>query len=443
MRSEAKVGLIVFSSIVTIIVIYWFLRGFQLEAASYPLYANFKDVQLLDRGAAVRMAGVRIGTVRHIDLTSDRTARVMMRIRRKYRIPRGTVATTTSGGLIGDQYVELTPGPGPGYHKPGDTVKTRQLVQLDDLMDQVGSIVTDLKGTTSAIRKILQDPELVKAAIGDLQAAAEEVAGAAREAKEMISDSRPEIASILDNAERITGKVAGISAQMDRILAQGGAEDIQAILANAAEASGRLATTSERLEKLASNQQLEENILATATNAREISERVNRMLDRLEKFTDRASRKRPSMEPKRPAEPLRSEGLRLDLLGNTGRGELRMDINYDFRFPAFLGFRPDPRDFYRIGLHNLGEDTGLNLQAGKILDNRSLFRYGLYASRVGVGYDRWLRENLSLHTDLFGLNDPQLEMRALYGVSPRWGLWLGATDLLDEKDVLFGARLNW
>ena len=63
LRNEAKVGLIVCAGIIILIAIYWFLGGLGLRASSYPIYAIFPNAQKLDKGAVVRMAGVKIGVV--------------------------------------------------------------------------------------------------------------------------------------------------------------------------------------------------------------------------------------------------------------------------------------------------------------------------------------------------------------------------------------------
>ncbi len=87
LRSEAKVGLIVFVGIVALIMAYWFLGGWSLRASSYPIYALFSDARTLDKGADVRMAGVKIGGVNHIGLTSTSKARVDIDIRNGNEMP--------------------------------------------------------------------------------------------------------------------------------------------------------------------------------------------------------------------------------------------------------------------------------------------------------------------------------------------------------------------
>jgi phospholipid/cholesterol/gamma-HCH transport system substrate-binding protein len=446
MRPEAKVGLIIFAAIAVLVIVYWFLGGLAMRAASYPLYAEFDDVQILSRGSAVRLAGVRIGVVDAITLTEDKRARVTMRIQRDYEVPVGSQATVTSGGLIGEPYIEITPGEGPGMLQPEDTIATRDVVRLDQLIQEVGGLVEDLRGATAGIRTVFEDPDVtgsIKATVRDLSQAAGSVAAAAEEIRTIAAENRPQIASIARNIDEASRRTLLLTEQVQRMLAGVDlrTDDIPEILANAREATASLARASTGLEELATDPQLAEDIRATAAEARNVAERTGRLVERVEDYVDRvATRGIPSLPAPRP---LRGRGLTVDATYNVGNDNLRVDLNYDFRLPMLLGLGMDPQDFFRVGLFDVTEDARINLQQGRLLDNGAAFRYGLYASRLGVGYDWRLAANPSLHVDLFGLNDPQLEVRALYDISPRWGLWLGVTDVFGERDLLIGTRLKW
>lgn len=446
MRPEAKVGLIIVAAIAVLVVVYWFLGGLAMRADSYPLFAEFDDVQILSRGSAVRMAGVRIGVVDAITLTQDKRARVTMRIQRDYEVPVGSQATVTSGGLIGEPYIEITAGEGSGTLEPEDTIDTREVVKLDKLLQEVGGLVEDMRGTTAGIRMIFEDPEVtqgIKATVRDLSQAADSVAAAAEEIRIIAAENRPQVASIARNIDEASRRTLLLTEQVQRIVAGVDlrTDDIPEILANAREATASLAKASAGLEDLATDPQLAEDIRATASEARSVAERTGRVIERVEEFAERVTRR--GIPPIPTPRPLGGTGLSIDAMVNASTDNLRLDLNYDFQLPGVLGLGTEPQDFFRVGLYDITEDARINLQQGRLLDNRAAFRYGLYASRLGVGYDWRLAANPSLHIDLFGLNDPQLEVRALYDISPRWGLWLGVTDLFDDRDLMIGTRLKW
>ncbi len=83
-----------------------------LRGETYQVLARFENVGDLKLRAPVTMAGVTIGRVTGISFDSDRLdAQVTMRISAAFdRIPDDTDASILTAGLIGGQYIGLSPG---------------------------------------------------------------------------------------------------------------------------------------------------------------------------------------------------------------------------------------------------------------------------------------------------------------------------------------------
>ncbi len=83
-----------------------------LRGETYQVVARFENVGDLKLRAPVTMAGVTIGRVTGIAFDSERLdALVTMRISANFdRIPDDTDAAILTAGLIGGQYIGLTPG---------------------------------------------------------------------------------------------------------------------------------------------------------------------------------------------------------------------------------------------------------------------------------------------------------------------------------------------
>src|SRR5699024_6741552 len=80
------------------------VEGYELNAS----FANIRDLQV---GAPVNMAGVRIGRVTDIHLDQQTFEAVgVMRIEHQYDLPCGSGASILTMGLLGNQYVGVTPG---------------------------------------------------------------------------------------------------------------------------------------------------------------------------------------------------------------------------------------------------------------------------------------------------------------------------------------------
>ncbi|KGN33781.1 ABC transporter substrate-binding protein [Knoellia sinensis KCTC 19936] len=86
--------------------------------------AVFTDVTGLAKGHEVRIAGVRVGTVKDIKVAGDRThADVTFDVLSSSTLTRGTVATIKYRNLVGERYIALTQGPGEATAlKDGDTI---------------------------------------------------------------------------------------------------------------------------------------------------------------------------------------------------------------------------------------------------------------------------------------------------------------------------------
>ena len=78
----------------------------------YRLQARFENVGSLKVRAPVTIAGVRVGRVEVIDFDQQRfEALVTLRIDPRYQqIPEDTIASIFTAGLLGEQYISLSPG---------------------------------------------------------------------------------------------------------------------------------------------------------------------------------------------------------------------------------------------------------------------------------------------------------------------------------------------
>ncbi len=105
---------------------------------SYTLVANFENVGGLKARAPVKSAGVVVGRVVSIGLDSQRyVARVEMAIQSGYEFSRDSSAEILTSGLLGEQYIGVTPGADDKMLKAGDTFKiTSSAIVLEQLISR-------------------------------------------------------------------------------------------------------------------------------------------------------------------------------------------------------------------------------------------------------------------------------------------------------------------
>jgi phospholipid/cholesterol/gamma-HCH transport system substrate-binding protein len=114
-------------------------REFSLHSDSYRLQAQFENVGGLKPGAPVSMAGVTIGRVEAIGYDMDLfKAVVTLRIDASYdQIPNDSDASILTAGLLGGQYVGISPGGSDESFRDGDRVEfVQDAIVLESLISK-------------------------------------------------------------------------------------------------------------------------------------------------------------------------------------------------------------------------------------------------------------------------------------------------------------------
>ena len=114
-------------------------REFSLRSDSYRLTAQFENIGGLKAGAPVSMSGVTIGRVESIGYDMNQfKAVVTLRIDAAYdRIPNDSDASIYTAGLLGGQYIGITPGNSEDVYRDGDTVEfVQDAIVLEKLISK-------------------------------------------------------------------------------------------------------------------------------------------------------------------------------------------------------------------------------------------------------------------------------------------------------------------
>jgi phospholipid/cholesterol/gamma-HCH transport system substrate-binding protein len=114
-------------------------REFTLGGSSYRLVAKFGNVGGLKVGAPISMSGVTVGRVENIayDMSLFRAV-VTLRIDAQYKeIPNDSDAGIFTAGLLGGQYVGISPGGAEEYFRDGDEVLfVQDAIVLENLISK-------------------------------------------------------------------------------------------------------------------------------------------------------------------------------------------------------------------------------------------------------------------------------------------------------------------
>jgi phospholipid/cholesterol/gamma-HCH transport system substrate-binding protein len=107
-------------------------------AATYQLVANFENIGGLKARAPIKSAGVVVGRVTNISRDSERyVARVEMAMDSRYQFSRDSSAEILTSGLLGEQYIGITPGAEEKNLSAGDSFKvTSSAIVLEQLISR-------------------------------------------------------------------------------------------------------------------------------------------------------------------------------------------------------------------------------------------------------------------------------------------------------------------
>jgi phospholipid/cholesterol/gamma-HCH transport system substrate-binding protein len=100
----------------------------QLGGVSYDgpggmmLTAEFGEIGGLTERSPVVISGVKVGQVKRIELSDDLRARVVMEVDKTLKLGSDTEAAIRTSGLLGDQFVALTPGIEEPYLESGGSI---------------------------------------------------------------------------------------------------------------------------------------------------------------------------------------------------------------------------------------------------------------------------------------------------------------------------------
>ena len=109
------------------------------KAPGYDVTAEFDNIGDLKVGAPVRMAGVRIGDVTGINLDNQSfRANVHLHLYPQFnQIPEDSYASIETEGLLGGQYVGISPGGLDTYLKNGSQIlQTQSAIVLENLINK-------------------------------------------------------------------------------------------------------------------------------------------------------------------------------------------------------------------------------------------------------------------------------------------------------------------
>lgn len=141
---ETIMGIVVL--IVAVLFLAFAYRVSDLQVVKgYPIKAEFMKVGGLSIGSDVRINGIKVGTVTAQELNNETyLVDVTFSIAGNIRLPKDSVVSIVSDGLIGDKFVKIEPGKSTEFLMPNDKfASTKDFKSIEDMVGEIIFMVTD------------------------------------------------------------------------------------------------------------------------------------------------------------------------------------------------------------------------------------------------------------------------------------------------------------
>jgi phospholipid/cholesterol/gamma-HCH transport system substrate-binding protein len=298
--AKLKVGIVITIALAVVFLAVMFAGNIEkIFTPEVTIYAFVDDVKGLREGSPVWFSGVEIGSVRSIDFTIQQKVKVEISISSGVLayLKKDSKANILTLGLLGDKYVEITPGSkesatlkagdvisGKTQIEIQDVVQTSQasIAKISDFISMLQEILLKIENGKGSVSKFLRDPSVydnLKEATEELSTLIKKIEGSKGTIGRLLnedsiyfdlSSSVEDIklfAKTLKESEGTLNKLINDPSLYDRF--QKASESLDAF-------TQRIASSEGTVSKLIEDDSLYENINSA-------SEKLDRLLERIDK----------------------------------------------------------------------------------------------------------------------------------------------------------------
>jgi phospholipid/cholesterol/gamma-HCH transport system substrate-binding protein len=431
------------------------------KTRAHVFEVKFKDVAGLDDKSAVRIAGVRVGKVDGIRLLPDGTAVAKVALEKDVELREGAFGQIRNLGLLGDKYIELSPGRVGAPRLPeGAQISGSVPTGFDDLSKLASDIGKDVKELTAALSASLggdKGEERINRIVDNIGALAESL-------RELVESNRDNLDITMANLKEFSASIRETLARVDRIL-DDNRESVKGSLKNIDELTAKLKTAADNLGSITGKVDAGEGTVGKLINDEETVKNVNEALQSVKSGVDQLSTTLGRMNR------LQLDlGFRGEYLTRPGGGKAYFTLDvipserkfYRVEIAALTnGLRRDTTDTTTVTFpdgssqtiqtvsNTLVDQFGFTLQAAYRLNN-TIFRAGLIESRGGLAVDQYfLKDRLSFTGEVWDFGRPSQNIHGK--LTGRWNLnanlfgSVGVDDLFQasQRSLFIGAGIRW
>ncbi len=503
-----KVGLLVLAGIGAAIFMLTRLTSDGVNTDDYiKVHAYFSDVTGLAVKSRIRMAGIAVGEIDKIALEGKR-ARVDLLVREDIELQKGIEATNKEGvtfykngavvakkqaSLIGDYYLELTPGEEGGAIPDGGEVRNvNEGMELDAIFSKLNQIATDIQNVTGALSTVLGGEEgarNLEQILTDLQQILSTINNfvgeqslvladilrdanvTSNEVREVAQVGNASIQRILGESETVVRDARAIVQEVRYVIGQS-SDDVQQGIGTLSGTLVRLQGTLDSLNYSLQNIQditdkvnEGEGTLGALVNDPAIAEKTNSILGDTQEFVGQIARLRTIVQLRSELHFAASQfknvlGIKIE--PNRNKFYL-IEIVDDFRGQLAVTTvserNPQTGNIETRQTRTVTDDFKLSLQLGQSVQLTSWLaltgRFGIIEGSGGLGGNIMFFDDrrLNIQMDVFDFafnNSPRFRMFASYDVLPYLSVMAGVDDFFNPqqtgipgRDVFMGLSIQF
>ncbi len=141
---ETLVGFFVLIVAFGFLVFAYNVNDFSKMKKGYMLTANFQNIDGIAKGADVKLAGIKIGSVDSLSLEDNTYYAILnLNINEGVDIPKDSSAIVSTSGLLGGKYIRINPGASDDNFVDGGKIKfTQSSLNIEDLIGKLMYSIT-------------------------------------------------------------------------------------------------------------------------------------------------------------------------------------------------------------------------------------------------------------------------------------------------------------
>lgn len=435
MRREVKIGIFLAVAIFLLATFIFVVGDLSVlfKKQGFPLYILYDSAAGLEKGALVRMAGVKIGYVKEISLKGSK-AEVLLNIEPGIKVPQGSKATLASLGLLGEKHIEILPGEGEDFCRPGATIEGIPPVSFDQMGTLLLSVGNEFKEIGKTFSQMLGGEE----SRVNFKLTLQNLSSITSDLKEFLGANKEELHQGLRRPsqaiQKFEQRVEEVSKNLDELISllkNVVEENRESVRINLERIRELITKTEESLRLL--NESLEkinrgEGTLGKLVQQPELYERAEETMDELERII-------------RPVSKLKlSAGLRAEYYSQ--KGSLKNYFIFDL-------WSSKKRHLLAQAIHDPWLDRFVYSVQGGIRWGDFSPRAGIMESKLGAGLDYYAAKDRIIFSvesyDFKRSPRPHFRIWTKYAASKYFSLVLGADDftLVPDRKIFFGFELGF